>query len=168
MRTWRRAYARPAGPGHDPRHPGVDSRNMTVLRWFRATSSTGRRHAPPERTSTSGLPARGPIVSRSPARTRHRLLPTLTAATLAATLALATGAAAAPGGPAPGAPTAAAAGPDAGPTAVGPLGFHDVRADGSARPVRNDLTGGLGGMVELAQSHTIDPAGNTRARHADA
>ena len=100
-------------------------------------------------------------MSRSPARTPHRLLPTLTAATLAATLALATGAAAAPGGPAPGAPTAAAAGPDAGPTAVGPLGFHDVRADGSARPVRNDLTGGLGGMVELAQSHTIDPAGNT-------
>src|SRR5690606_22024675 len=154
MRTWRRAYARPGGPGHDPRHPGgrqqEHDRSTVVSRnFFHRGAGT-----PPERTSTSGLPARGPIVSRSPARTRHRLLPTLTAATLAATLALATGAAAAPGGPAPGAPTAAAAGPDAGPTAVGPLGFHDVRADGSARPVRNDLTGGLGGMVELAQSHT--------------
>lgn len=41
------------------------------------------------------------------------------------------------------------------------LGFYDVLPDGSARPVRNDLTGALGGMVQLAQSHTIDPAGNT-------
>ncbi|WP_181034033.1 M66 family metalloprotease [Arthrobacter sp. GMC3] len=41
------------------------------------------------------------------------------------------------------------------------LGFHDVTKDGTPRDIRNDLaTGPLSGMVEFAQSHTIDPAGN--------
>src|SRR5690554_2262465 len=41
------------------------------------------------------------------------------------------------------------------------IGFRDVLADGSARPVRNDLTGSLAGQVELAQSSTIAPTGNS-------
>jgi len=41
------------------------------------------------------------------------------------------------------------------------LGFHDVTKDGAPREIRNDLaSGALTGMVEFAQSHTIDPAGN--------
>lgn len=40
------------------------------------------------------------------------------------------------------------------------LGFHDVDRNGAARDIRNDLTGALTGMVEFAQSHTINPAGN--------
>lgn len=41
------------------------------------------------------------------------------------------------------------------------IGFRDVLADGSVRPVRNDLTGALAGQVELAQSSTVAPTGNS-------
>lgn len=40
------------------------------------------------------------------------------------------------------------------------LGFHDVDRAGAPRAVRNDLQGSLAGMVEFAQSHVVDPAGN--------
>ena len=40
------------------------------------------------------------------------------------------------------------------------LGFHDVTADGSVRPLRDDLVGALPAQVEFAQSHTIAPSGN--------
>lgn len=41
------------------------------------------------------------------------------------------------------------------------LGFHDVDKTGAERAIRNDLSGGeLTGMVEFAQTHTINPAGN--------
>jgi hypothetical protein len=40
------------------------------------------------------------------------------------------------------------------------LGFYDVDASGAARAIRNDLRGTLGGMVQFAQSHVVDPAGN--------
>lgn len=39
-------------------------------------------------------------------------------------------------------------------------GFYDVDAQGRPRAVRNDLAGSLGGMVQFAQSHTVDPSGN--------
>ncbi len=60
-------------------------------------------------------------------------------------------------GPAEGATTSA--GPGAWATPAG-LGFHDVTADGSPRPVRDDLVGAFRGQVELAQSHTIAASGN--------
>lgn len=40
-------------------------------------------------------------------------------------------------------------------------GFYDTTASGAPRELRNDLTGVLKGQVQFAQSHTIDPAGNT-------
>lgn len=45
------------------------------------------------------------------------------------------------------------------PTAA--IGFHDYTRNGSVREIRNDLTGGLGAMVEFAQASTVDPTGNT-------
>lgn len=46
-------------------------------------------------------------------------------------------------------------GPDKG------VGFHDVDKNGAPRAIRNDLSAGeLAGMVEFAQTHTINPAGN--------
>ena len=40
--------------------------------------------------------------------------------------------------------------------------FYDLNRDGTQRVVRNDLTNGaLQGQVQFAQSHTIDPRGNT-------
>lgn len=40
------------------------------------------------------------------------------------------------------------------------LGFYDTRADGQTRPVRNDLSGNLPAMLQLVQSHSVDPQGN--------
>ena len=40
------------------------------------------------------------------------------------------------------------------------LGFFDTTSTGAEREVRDDLAGALSGQVQLAQSHTIDPAGN--------
>ena len=42
-------------------------------------------------------------------------------------------------------------------------GFYDTTATGTARPLRNDLTGNLAGQVQFAQSHTINPGGNAAA-----
>ena len=39
-------------------------------------------------------------------------------------------------------------------------GFYDKDKAGQPRTVRNDLGGSLPGMVQFAQSHTVDPAGN--------
>ena len=47
------------------------------------------------------------------------------------------------------------------------LGFHDVDKDGAPRAIRNDLTGALSGMVEFAQSNTINPANNDAADMPD-
>ncbi|MEG0937801.1 MAG: M66 family metalloprotease [Comamonas sp.] len=44
------------------------------------------------------------------------------------------------------------------------LGFYDRDKTGQVRPVRNDLAGSLPAMVQFAQSHTVDPSGNT-AKH---
>ncbi|MEG0554870.1 MAG: M66 family metalloprotease [Comamonas sp.] len=44
------------------------------------------------------------------------------------------------------------------------LGFYDHDKTGQDRAVRNDLGGSLPAMVQFAQSHTVDPSGNT-ARH---
>ncbi|WP_417284729.1 M66 family metalloprotease [Comamonas sp.] len=44
------------------------------------------------------------------------------------------------------------------------LGFYDHDKTGQDRAVRNDLVGSLPAMVQFAQSHTVDPSGNT-ARH---
>lgn len=41
------------------------------------------------------------------------------------------------------------------------LGFYDHDKTGQDRPVRNDLGGSLPAMVQFAQSHTVDPSGNT-------
>lgn len=54
-----------------------------------------------------------------------------------------------------------AGGPDRG------LGFHDVNKTGEPRAIRNDLTGALSGMVEFAQSTTINPANNDAADMPD-
>lgn len=55
-----------------------------------------------------------------------------------------------------------AAGPDRG------VGFHDVDKNGAVRAVRNDLgSGALTGMVEFAQNHTVNPAGNEAAAMPD-
>lgn len=43
-------------------------------------------------------------------------------------------------------------------------GFYDTTASGAPRELRNDLAGVLRGQVQFAQSHTINPAGNTAAR----
>ncbi len=46
---------------------------------------------------------------------------------------------------------------------VAPLnarGFYDKDKTGNTREVRNDLGGSLPGMVQFAQSHTVDPSGN--------
>ncbi|WP_298040590.1 M66 family metalloprotease, partial [uncultured Microbacterium sp.] len=40
------------------------------------------------------------------------------------------------------------------------IGFHDWTRDGSARAIRDDLTGDLGAMVEFAQMSTVDATGN--------
>ncbi len=40
------------------------------------------------------------------------------------------------------------------------LGFYDIDRSGNTRPIRNDLDGKLAGMVQFAQSHTIDPTNN--------
>lgn len=41
------------------------------------------------------------------------------------------------------------------------IGFYDFDGSSNTRQIRNDLTGGaLTGMVQFAQSHTIDPKGN--------
>lgn len=100
-----------------------------------------RHHRPPRRFARLGTAA------------ALALLSAVGAGTLLAAAAAATAAA-------PWAPTGTAAAA-AVPEDPGPLGFYDTRADGSPRPVRNDLTGALGATVQLAQSHTIDPAGNT-------
>lgn len=39
-------------------------------------------------------------------------------------------------------------------------GFYDIDSTGKPRAVRNDLDGNLPAMVQFAQSHTVDPAGN--------
>lgn len=44
------------------------------------------------------------------------------------------------------------------------LGFYDHDKTGQDRAVRNDLGGSLPAMVQFAQSHTVDPSGNT-AKH---
>ncbi|WP_312182546.1 M66 family metalloprotease [Arthrobacter sp.] len=52
-------------------------------------------------------------------------------------------------------------------SAVVPLdlaGFYDTTAAGTERQLRNDLTGGLAGQVQFAQSHTINAAGNAAAK----
>ncbi|QXZ08832.1 ricin-type beta-trefoil lectin domain protein [Comamonas sp. Y33R10-2] len=41
------------------------------------------------------------------------------------------------------------------------LGFYDKDKTGQVRAVRNDLGGSLPGMVQFAQSHTMDPSGNS-------
>lgn len=38
--------------------------------------------------------------------------------------------------------------------------FHDQTRDGSERTIRNDLSGGLDGMVEFTQATSVDPTGN--------
>ncbi|MBF5006190.1 M66 family metalloprotease [Diaphorobacter caeni] len=38
--------------------------------------------------------------------------------------------------------------------------FYDTDSTGKTRTVRNDLGGSLPGMVQFAQSHTVDPSGN--------
>ena len=43
----------------------------------------------------------------------------------------------------------------------GPLGFYDKDKTGQVRQVRNDLDGNLPAMVQFAQSHTVDPSGNS-------
>ncbi|MBD7994248.1 hypothetical protein H9639_02925 [Arthrobacter sp. Sa2CUA1] len=43
-------------------------------------------------------------------------------------------------------------------------GFYDTTADGTGRQLRNDLTGGLQGQVQFAQSHTINASGNAAAK----
>lgn len=43
------------------------------------------------------------------------------------------------------------------------IGFHDYTRDGSVREIRNDLTGDLSGMVELVQSSSVEPSGNSAA-----
>ena len=43
---------------------------------------------------------------------------------------------------------------------VNALGFFDVTASGEPRPVRNDLSGDLGAMLQFVQSHSVDPQGN--------
>jgi hypothetical protein len=43
------------------------------------------------------------------------------------------------------------------------IGFHDYTRTGTVREIRNDLTGKLGGMVELAQASTSNPTGNSEA-----
>ena len=45
-------------------------------------------------------------------------------------------------------------------TPIDARGFYDKTAAGATRAVRNDLGGTLPGMVQFAQSHTVDPAGN--------
>ncbi len=52
-------------------------------------------------------------------------------------------------------------------TQEGPLGFHDVLRDGTPRPVRDDTGGQLPGMVQFAQSHTVDPSGNAARNMPD-
>ncbi|POH74248.1 M66 family metalloprotease [Arthrobacter glacialis] len=48
------------------------------------------------------------------------------------------------------------------------LGFHDVDKDGAPRTIRNDLSAGtLTGMVEFAQSLTVNPAGNDATEMPD-
>lgn len=48
------------------------------------------------------------------------------------------------------------------------LGFHDVDKTGAPRAIRNDLSAGpLTGMVEFAQSLTVNPAGNDAAEMPD-
>ncbi|MEO8219934.1 MAG: M66 family metalloprotease [Specibacter sp.] len=48
------------------------------------------------------------------------------------------------------------------------LGFHDVDKSGAPRAIRNDLSAGaLSGMVEFAQSLTVNPAGNDAAEMPD-
>lgn len=44
---------------------------------------------------------------------------------------------------------------------VNALGFYDLNAQGKPRTLRNDLQGTLAAQVQFAQSHTVDPAGNT-------
>jgi len=39
-------------------------------------------------------------------------------------------------------------------------GFYDIDAAGASRVIRNDLTGGVSGMIQFAQSHVVDPSGN--------
>lgn len=43
------------------------------------------------------------------------------------------------------------------------IGFRDLGRDGKTRPLRNDLTGALSGEVELAQSSSVAPTGNSAA-----
>jgi hypothetical protein len=40
------------------------------------------------------------------------------------------------------------------------VAFHDVDGTGASRRIRNDLTGGLSGMVEIVQSHSVNPSDN--------
>ncbi|MFQ4148273.1 M66 family metalloprotease [Arthrobacter sp. LAPM80] len=48
------------------------------------------------------------------------------------------------------------------------VGFHDVDKTGAPRAIRNDLSAGtLSGMVEFAQNHTVNPAGNHAAAMPD-
>ncbi|MET4728686.1 hypothetical protein ABIE09_002497 [Lysobacter enzymogenes] len=54
----------------------------------------------------------------------------------------------------------AASGPNSAALSPAPIGFYDRLADGSERPLRNDLSGAFQGMVQFVQSHSIDPSGN--------
>ncbi len=40
------------------------------------------------------------------------------------------------------------------------LGFYDTTADGDPRGIRKDVSGGLSGMVQFVQSHSVNPSGN--------
>ena len=72
-----------------------------------------------------------------------------------------------PGGGSTG-PGAGPGQPNADPTASLPffpnfakaLGFFDLNRANQNRPIRNDLTGALPGMVQFVQSHSINPKGN--------
>ena len=43
---------------------------------------------------------------------------------------------------------------------INTLAFYDTDKTGKSRAVRNDLSGSFTGMVQFAQSHTVDPQGN--------
>lgn len=90
-----------------------------------------------------------------------RLLP-LAASALCAGLAL-SGLPALTAGAAPAAAAASGLDVEDRHRAAADIGFHDWTRDGSARVLRNDLTGSLAAQVELVQSSTVNPTGNAAA-----
>lgn len=48
---------------------------------------------------------------------------------------------------------------------VDALGFYDSDGSGASRAIREDLKGALTGMIQFAQSHTVDPSGNGARNH---